>query len=166
MLWHRDERLPPSASTRSPVVPGSDALRQAALEASWRRDRQVAQRRIAWRWVVWCVQRYSLPTAGVLGATALVVYLAGVWPQGPDAQPQPVVASPDRAPPDTAPVLPAPPLSTALPVEALNDQAPLSLRVSTGLNEAPAAPAAETGAPASADTLSLKPETWLHSKEP
>lgn len=168
MLWHRDERLPPSAPTRTPVVPGSDALRQAALEASWRRDRKVAQRRIAWRWVVWCLQRYSLPVLGGLGAMGLVAYLAGLWPREPAALSPHVVSAPER-PTDGAPPAPTPSVVTtvtAAPANDPSDRAALRLRGSVRLNDVQATPQPESGSPVSADTLSLKPETWLHSKEP
>jgi hypothetical protein len=169
MLWHRDERLPPSAPTRSPVVPGSDALRQAALEASWRRDRKVAQRRIAWRWVVWCLQRYSLPVLGGLGAMGLVIYVAGLWPQEPAVPSSHAVTAPERQTSGGAPSAPAPSETTTVmttPAEDPSDQAPLRLRGSVLLNDARATSLPDSVAPVSADTLSLKPETWLHSKEP
>lgn len=163
MLWHGDERLPPSAPSRTPVVPGSDALRQAALEASWRRDRKVAQRRIAWRWLVWCLQRYSLPALGALGAVALVAYLAGVWPRGPA---ETKVTTPDLMATDPSLSAPVPVPSPTAGTTAEVEQAPLRLRGSARLNDAPPAAVPENADPVSADTLTLKPETWLHSKEP
>ena len=51
----------------------SDALRRAALEKSWQRDRRVGRRRVAWRWMLWLLWRYGLPAAaaGVLAAAAV-----------------------------------------------------------------------------------------------
>lgn len=56
------------------TVPDADALRQAALHASWRRDRQVGRRRLAWRWMVW----YFIQCRWWLLSGALAC-AAGVW---------------------------------------------------------------------------------------
>ncbi|WP_048438222.1 hypothetical protein [Caenimonas sp. SL110] len=51
------------------AVPSSEVLRQAALQASWRRDMRVGLRRRAWRWVEWLLTRWCLPVlaAALLG---------------------------------------------------------------------------------------------------
>jgi hypothetical protein len=166
MPWQRSE-LPP-ASTRLPAVPASDALRQAALQASWQRDRRVAQRRIAWRWLLWYLQRYSLPALASLGLVGTVAYFLGGWPervtQTPPSPPSSVIPRPAY----TAPSVPPPRMAPQDPVATgdASDPSPLTLRASTRLTEAPVAASPETTTTTSADTLSLKPETWLHSKEP
>lgn len=55
-------------------LPDTEALRQAALRASWARDRQVGQRRLQWRWVQWGLQNIGLPLAVVGVGAALVVW--------------------------------------------------------------------------------------------
>jgi hypothetical protein len=43
------------------AVPSSEALRQAALSASWTRDHRIARRRLAFRWLLWAWWRIGLP---------------------------------------------------------------------------------------------------------
>lgn len=50
----------------------AEALRQAALRASWRRDRRVARRRVALRWLAWALWRYGLALLLVLVVAASV----------------------------------------------------------------------------------------------
>jgi hypothetical protein len=50
-------------------VPHTQALLQAALAASWQRDRRVVRRRLALRWLVW----------GLWRCVALVLLLALAW---------------------------------------------------------------------------------------
>lgn len=56
------------------TVPDPDALRLTALQASWRRDRQVGRRRLAWRWAVWYAIQFRWWL--LLGGLACA---AGVW---------------------------------------------------------------------------------------
>lgn len=65
-------------------VPTSEMLRQAALQASWRRDRHVGPRRIRWRWFAWGATRWAMPVlaAAILGYVPMSVLL----PSGPPAQ--------------------------------------------------------------------------------
>ena len=72
MQWQRSEHQQPPSPRRRPSVPDSEAVRLAALQASWRRDRRVARRRIFWRWIVWFALRY-LPW--LLVALALLMWL-------------------------------------------------------------------------------------------
>jgi len=50
-------------------IPSSEVLRQAALHASWARDRSRRRRKLAWRWTEWLVTRWIFPVvmAGALG---------------------------------------------------------------------------------------------------
>lgn len=56
-----------------PVI-DSNTLRQAALQASWQRDRRVAGRRQAWRWALYWSWRYGKKVF-VFGAPPLALYL-------------------------------------------------------------------------------------------
>lgn len=168
MQWQRSEEL----STPQPTpksIPDSDSLRQAALQASWSRDRRVAQRRIAWRWTAWYAQKYA-PHA-LAGMVVLVAgaYLAGLrlhWPLADNAEGRPDRELPLRYTPPSVPTQSAttetpPELPTPVPVDV---DPPLVLRNSLTLEPRTGRPAPDVEA--SADTLSLKPENWLHSKEP
>jgi hypothetical protein len=90
-------------------VPSTEAIRQAALSASWARDRRVARRRLAWRWLLWAGWRIGLP---LLLALALVAWL--LWPIAPSGTPvwpKPflsVVTSQAAAPADAASPFPTP----------------------------------------------------------
>lgn len=178
MPWRRSERLKPPTSPLP--VPDAESVRRAALMASWQRDRRIAQRRLAWRWLLWCVGRYLLPALALLVALLLAAWLirsqflqqedsrgaalepamAGTPRQVPQAQPAP------REP--AASLIPA---TTYLGLPPL-DAAALQLRPVTGLGTAPT-PASVAAAAGVDDTASedrspspLKPENWLHSKEP
>ena len=66
-------------------LPGTETVRQAALAASWRRDRAVARRRLARRWVVWYLWR-SMPyllAAGALLGVSVYLWRASATPSGP-----------------------------------------------------------------------------------
>lgn len=168
MLWQRSEPQEPPRHL-PPTIPGSDSVRQAALQASWRRDRRVARRRIAWRWVTWYFQRFSphvlVGVALLIGATYLNGSLSS-WPATSDrpAGPAAAVASTPSLQP-AAPVVqaPEPPVQQA---EETATDLPMRLRASSALEVHAAAPSPPVGPKISPDTLSLKPENWLHSKEP
>lgn len=169
MLWRRREPLN-SPHESPPSIPGSDFLRQAALQASWRRDRRVAQRRIAWRWTVWYVQRYAPHALAGVAVLVGVAYLTGTlpsWPgrgnhpEGPEVAVARVPYSPPSVPTTTPVHAPPAPLELAPPVDG-----PLTLRASVALGAPMAAPRPATATANSPDTLTLKPENWLHSKEP
>ncbi len=59
-----------------PVI-DSNTLRQAALQASWQRDRRVAGRRQAWRWALYWSWRYGKKVF-VFGAPPLALYLLAI----------------------------------------------------------------------------------------
>lgn len=50
-------------------IPSSEALRQAALHASWARDRAKRRHKLSWRWTAWFGTRWVFPVvmAGALG---------------------------------------------------------------------------------------------------
>jgi hypothetical protein len=168
MLWQRSEPLNPPRDL-PPTIPGSDTVRQAALQASWRRDRRVAQRRIAWRWVVWYFQRYSPHV--LVGFAVLVgaAYLRGSLPplSGNGEQPTGPEANVTRVPysPPSVPVA-QPPAPPVLQSQEMSTDLPLLLRASSALEVHAAGPSPPADTKISTDTLSLTPENWLHSKEP
>lgn len=159
MQWQRSEHERPP-SPRRPSVPDPEAVRLAALQASWRRDRHVAQRRIVWRWIVWFVLRY-LPWL-VAGLALLIAwgYLAGWLPTMPAAA-EPRMIEAEAAVYAPSPAAVAPPDSTAE-----TDWTPLTLRTSALIGLTANVTTTAVEAPTSPDTLTLTPENWLHSKEP
>ncbi|WP_157572012.1 hypothetical protein [Hydrogenophaga taeniospiralis] len=171
-------------------VPDTEAVRQTALRASWRRDRWVARRRLLGRWLLWCLKRYVLPIVLIVGLV-LLLWL-GVWPSlsktAETARPAvassiPLPPTPSIPPTGTGPGLQGPitpppandsspsttPASGVDPVEAAQDA---GLRLETRWSTATTAqtpvqatpPAPPPSRPPSPSHL--KPENWLHSKEP
>lgn len=131
-------------------VPDTEAVRQAALRASWRRDRWVARRRLLGRWLLWLLRRYVLPIVLVVGL-GLLLWL-GVWPslRKPFETARPAAASSTPLPP---------PRDAGLRLEthwppATTAQAPVQTTPPAPLPSQPTSPS------------HLKPENWLHSKEP
>ena len=171
MAWRQRENLH-TPHTLPPPIPGTEALRQAALAASWKRDRAVARRRLMWRWGVFYAQRYAPHSLAALTVLAGALYVSGHWPSWPshaaDAPAADAVRAPYVAPsvPTTAVASSAeavvPPPQDAITAE--EDMLPLALRSSVLLAPRSATPSAAPEV--STDTLSLKPENWLHSKEP
>jgi hypothetical protein len=160
-------RLPPPGP-----LPDSHALRARALAASWRRDRTVHRRRLAWRWTQWAFVRYGLPA--LVAAAALVLSVSQVmqWLDAPSRTPAPA-ASTAPAPVPPADATAAPPPTTASPAAAIasapssDADAPASLRLETRLGPAavrPAQPTATSGPPD--PDFRLQPDDYLHSKEP
>ncbi len=169
-------------------VPDAETLRRAALQASWVRGRWVARRRVALRWALWLATRYLMPALAVLGLLAWL--WLGVLPGVPNPWPQlqqwagwsqVPAASP------AAPVAPAspPPVATITPSEAPVDAStvvefspegeelprPLALKFEARWAAAATAPAARATPlsgvePGNEPSPPLKPENWLHSKEP
>ena len=74
MAWRRRPATAPVIPAAPVAVPDGNDTRRAALQASWRRDRSVARRRLAVRWAIWIVLRYLLPAVLVLAAVAFA------WP--------------------------------------------------------------------------------------
>lgn len=159
MQWQRSENQQPR-SPRQPPVPDPEAVRLAALQASWRRDRRVAQRRIVWRWFVWFALRYLPWLMAALALLFAAGYLAGWRPAMPAAaEPRMIEAEAavyEHSPP--AETTPESMIPTAWP--------PLNLRASAQLELTSNAAVTAVEALTSPDTLSLTPENWLHSKEP
>lgn len=169
MLWSRS--APPIVPAAPATVPDAQALRRAAFEASWQRDRRVGQRRVALRWLVWAFWRYGVPLVAVL-ALALAAWLwllpgAHRLLSGQTTTP---AATPQAKTPAmvNAPQVPDP---SAQPEATSTDAPPESIRLRLESDwPAPGAtPSPTLSAPAAAPTVqdpSLKPENWLHSKEP
>ncbi|MCU0955852.1 MAG: hypothetical protein MUF55_00600 [Hydrogenophaga sp.] len=180
MPWRRSERPHPPLTPRP--VPDPEQVRRAALAASWQRDRRIAKRRLAWRWLLWFVGRYFLHMLGVVALLLLAGWLLrhppgtrdpeqATLPMGESgasqARPASAHAGEDRS---AWPGLSLIPESTysALPT---TDLGAIELRSTRQLSPeaTPDPPKPQTlPADAPADTIapSLKPENWLHSKEP
>jgi len=183
MLWRRTQHtllLPQTAP-----VPDADALRRAALQASWRRDRWVARRRVWLRWLVWVTARYLIPALLVfgLGAWLWLGVLPGMGnPLDQLTSLQKTTASPAPATPPTSPSIAEPttpnhpptvePEEAAFSPEGEELPVPLPLRFDSRWAAAASVSGNLSGtAPAQPDPLTpiqphLKPENWLHSKEP
>jgi hypothetical protein len=179
MPWQQAAQ--PQSPRPAGTVPDGESVRLAALQATWLRDRQVARRRLWWRWFVWGARRYVLPLlAGLLLMAALWVaaHAALVWLSEPQVAHQPEVVATQQAairptpidapetevanlPADRKPMrlksLPSPTgvalmYDAALPEHASSIPAPPSLDSPTG--------------PSEVQNPQLISENWLHSKEP
>lgn len=190
MLWRRS--APPLTVPPVAPVPDAEALRRALLQASWQRGRWVARRRVALRWLLWTCTRYLMPATLVFGLAAWLWLgvLPGAsdpwhqikqWTSRSDPAEQPTPAPP--APPTAAVALPTPLATTVEPAEAPTDELadidytpegeeiprPLTLKFEARWAAADQRPvgAAATASDSEPDPQStLKPENWLHSKEP
>lgn len=139
------------------TIPSSEALRQQALQASWRRGRGVAWRRLAWRWTLWYAQKPGV--WAVVLAIGLGAQLWMFW-QAP-ASPLLAVAPPPASP---APVAALTPSASTLEPAVLIDEGGTRLRWSA-LGSVPAAPLHPPTAPNEAPLI-LQLDTQLHTKEP
>ena len=180
MPWRRHERPKPPSSPHA--VPDPESVRRAALAASWQRDRRIAHRRLAWRWALWFVRRYFLHILGVLILLLLAGWLQRSQPGvGPVNHASPPASASDSSPfvpvvlQPTQPV-PAWPVPTSipattyieLPAQELNA---LTLRMASQLTLETQSMSQVTSPHLTEPTAqpvipSLKPESWLHSKEP
>ncbi len=172
MLWRRSA---PTQTLPAPgPVPEARAIRQQALQASWKRDRRVASRRVALRWALWAARRYLLPAFAVVGAVVLVTLW--VWQRWLAPAVAPVIAPAiTTAPASTS--APAPPtLGAPRTVPESPDERPaiapepaLQLRLQAEMPApGPRAPPTNSAQP-SADRFpppKLTSDNWLHSKEP
>jgi hypothetical protein len=132
------------ASMGGPVI-DTNTLRQAALQNSWQRDQRVARRRLAMRWVLWCLWkcRYVL-----LALCAVMAYLF----YGVQHAEQP--SAPAIAPVET----------TAK--EASPQPSDMRLRMQPQLLEpSPGSATAESLPTDTPPPFQLKPETQLKTKE-
>lgn len=166
MPWPKSATTPSSVAPFS--VPCAEAVRLAALEASWRRDKRVARRRLFWRWTLWYIQRYHRHALALMALVLAMAYFSGArWPAA-------------NGLPQTPPVLNTTPLNAGVPPQAplveaeppaqsgatAETDGPVTLRPALQLAETSATPDSVPIAAGPPDTLPLKPETWLHSKEP
>jgi hypothetical protein len=136
-------------------LPDSDALRRAALLASWQRGQRVARRRLWWRWTVWG----ALRTLPLLVLAAIAFWGWKVWLQGATTE---TIKGRDLAeqirPPAAAPAAGrqgasvAPPLTAAMPAAVVapspsvthaadTTRAPGAVRLRFDLVTTPPAPA-------------------------
>ena len=160
MLWRRAAPSPVVPCTTP--VPDADRLRLMALQASWARGRWVARRRVALRWLLWIGTRYLMPALAVSGVAAWL--WLGV-PEAATTTSPSAIARPDAAAMDRE-TMGGP---THNPEGDMIDS-PAILKFETRWAAAtPALPAA-VGAIATSTEPDphplLKPENWLHSKEP
>ena len=161
-------RLPPPGP-----LPDSNALRARALAASWRRDRTVHRRRLAWRWVQWAFVRYGVPA--LVGATAVVLLVSLVlqWVGSPAPASAPTAAPSAAAPP---PGIAAPPATGPSPSEAAAPplagpaepdlMPPLRLDTLFGQPARTAMPPSQAPFTPPDPDIHLQPDDYLHSKEP
>ncbi len=187
MGWSQSVPHMPRSPGTAPV-PDIDGLRRAALQASWRRDRRVAQRRMAFRWIAWYALR-GLPLVLIAAAVWFWVLpqLAGsaLAPANPPVQQASPKASASVAPvasiasiasvASVAPVTPA--AMAAPPIPAMPEmqrgetglelrlERPLELPFQPGL-PATSAQAANAQSAKESPSPQLKPDNWLHSQEP
>ncbi len=195
MLWRRSIPQTPRSPGPKPV-PDTNELRRAALQASWQRDRRIAQRRMAMRWALWYGAR-AVPVLVVAGAVAAFVWL---WAMprlcgtalnlaAPHTQPArvplhlpvtapvpaPVAIAPTIAPPKPTPQFAAPAYDTSAVRDSNPRESGLQLRLESPLRLAPTSDNSPAVRARALDKLSLannslspqlKPDNWLHSQEP
>jgi hypothetical protein len=129
----------------------------------------VAQRRLLWRWTLWYIQRLYVPVLVALALIFAAVHFSDRWFVWPLAAGTQIAAPPV--------VVPEPPVATPVPLpEQLAPMEtagwtgePITLHAAHQLGAQTSSTSSTTAAPAlrgQTDTLPLKPETWLHSKEP
>ena len=195
MLWRRSIPQTPRFPGPRPV-PDTNELRRAALQASWQRDRRIAQRRMAMRWALWYSAR-AVPVLVVAGAVAAFVWL-WVMPRlsgtalnlaAPHTQPArvplhlpvtapvpaPVAIAPTIAPPKPTPQFAAPAYDTSAVRDSNPRESGLHLRLESPLRLAPTSDNSPAASARALDKLTLaknslspqlKPDNWLHSQEP
>lgn len=183
MPWQQAAQAqPPRPAT---TVPGGESVRLTALQATWKRDRQVARRRLWWRWTVWGAQRYALPLAvglSVITGLWFAVRATMGWLEAPSLPSQQVTSvaaepSPPATAPDTPPALPTSPALPYKPMPPKTVVTPSGVALAFEVdltapngrtnrsNQSPVSSAALPGA-AKIPNPQLISENWLHSKEP
>jgi hypothetical protein len=171
MFWSRTQtsKLPLEAAS----VPHSQALLQAALQASWKRDRRVGGRRLALRWVVWAFLRYGPPFLLPL-AVAMSVWFWLLPSLQDSTVNQAIVSPPAATTPLQAQPAPAtePPdaiTTTTIDTKIVTTADGLALRLERSLSSSSIPLGGKNPPPTAVKPVnnpSLKPENWLNSKEP
>jgi hypothetical protein len=117
-----------------------------------------------WRWTLWYLRRFSVPVLVILALVFAGLHFSDRWLAWPHAAGAPIAAAakmPAAEPAEAS----APPPERPLPTDATDQVGePVALHATRqmGARTPGAAPAPSR----QTDTLPLKPETWLHSKEP
>ena len=176
MVWRRS-MAHLSRSVGTAPVPDIDGLRRAALQASWRRDRRVAQRRMAMRWAAWYAIR-GLPLLTMAAAVwlwvlpRLAVSAPGtVTPQViPATKPTPALEPQQKpelqvSPASSSPAKPDPPRGE--PGLQLRLESPFQAAVPASGTQGTKMQTTGKAAPTTdSPSPQLKPDNWLHSQEP
>lgn len=189
MLWRRAAPSPVVPCTTP--VPDADRLRLMALQASWTRGRWVARRRVALRWLLWIGTRYLMPALAVSGVAAWLwlgwlrdagdpmQQIAGWMEQRLTTSSEPATAAMPTASP-TSTTTNEPTDVIAQTIEAVGQpthnpegdliDSPAFLKLETRWAAATRSPPAGVSAEVTLTEPDpyplLKPENWLHSKEP
>lgn len=170
MAWQRSKKIS-TPHELPPPVPGTEALRLSLLQASWVRDRSVAQRRVLWRWLVYLVSRYAPHAVILIVLTTGAMYVSSRWSERTHLSLETGSPSPAKAQETGSSVIP-PQINITMSAVSADDLdpdslVPLHLKLGRDLQKGstPDSPTS-TATLTSTDTLSLKPENWLHSKEP
>jgi len=167
---------PRSAAT----VPVGESVRLAALQAAWKRDRQVSRRRLWWRWTVWGARRYVLPAAAGLALSAGLWFAAKAsmgWIDGPTPTEPAIATATALATASTVPTTTANQVVPVAPLPSITVVMPsgMALAFEAGLPDPTVRLNRSAQTPVSSAALSdvakipnpqLISENWLHSKEP
>jgi hypothetical protein len=164
MTWIQSAPELPRSFGAAPV-PDIEALRRAALQASWRRDRRVAQRRMAMRWIAWYTLR-GLPLLAI--AAGVMLWLSNRPAGRPAGQSPAAVTMPLKpVPPQVQPGEVALQLRLESPLQPLSPAANTAATAQAASPQSSGVPLADRAAPATdSPSPQLKPDNWLHSQEP
>ena len=159
MAWTQSAPDLPGTFGTAPV-PDVEGLRRAALQASWRRDRRVAQRRTAVRWIAWYALR-GLPLLAIAGAVFL-----GVSNRSTGRPAERTPAAPERhAGQPELQLRPGSPLQSASPIATATSTATATPQA-VGPQSTSVPPADKASSTTNFPSPQLRPDNWLHSQEP
>lgn len=171
-MWWRRSAQPVLVPAEASHVPSTDVLRVAALQASWKRDRAVGRRRVAWRWTLWYTRQWGPWVTGIAAVALAVVQwpvahtLLTQWSSQRTAPTLPaLVAVPAALPAPPSALTDRPVATLANPADASALTVHLQMTVAWPKGQAPVPTSPLTTAEPDLPEPSLKFETWLHSKE-